>query len=127
MRVLAVALWCCIVLACSTAVTPSASNSPPFPAVLSIDSRGGPPIVVKIGTVEVTRVACGAGAVVAPGDDGVPPLPWNLSIVKQSDGTVLLTSAVTELPKWVVLFGEEAGITSIAVAGPQGPPCPSGS
>ena len=82
-------------------------------------------MIVKAGTVELARVACGAAAVVTLGDPGVPLLPWALSVVKQTDGTVLLTGTITELPKWLVFFGDQGGISSAPVAGPPGPPCGS--
>jgi len=110
----------------SASILPPSSPGPAFPPVLSIDSRGGPPVIVKAGAVELARVACSSGAVVTPGDTGVPPLPWNLSVVTQGDGTVLLTSTVTELPKWILIIGDHADIGSTPVAGPSGPPCPSG-
>jgi hypothetical protein len=124
MRALAVTLLCSFLLACSEAKTPVASTEAAFPAVLTIDSRGGPPIIVKAGSIELARVPCSGGAVVTPGDPGVPELPWQLTVVKQSDGKVLLTSLVTALPQWLVLFGEDAGIGNTPVLGPSGPPCP---
>ncbi len=43
-----------------------------------------------------------------------------------SDGKILLTSTVTELPQWIVLFREDAAVSSFPISGPQGPPCASG-
>lgn len=132
MRPLAIALVCSLVVGCASSVSASPSEpvvpSPtsPLPAVLSIDSRGGPPVIIEIGTFEAARVGCSSGEIVTPGEAGVPPLPWDLRVIKQSDGQVLLSSRITELPQWVVLFGEAVQIGSTPVAGPAGPPCPSG-
>lgn len=101
-----------------------ATSPPAFPPVLNIDGRGNPPIIVNLGGVEVARFACGVGATLEPGDRGIPPLPWSLSVVRQSDGASLLSTTVSELPKWLTIFGDEAGLSSIAVAGPPGPTCP---
>ena len=96
MRAIAIMVWCGLLLACSSASSPAQYVEPPFPTALSIDNRGGPPMIIKAGTVELARVACGAGAVVTVGDPGIPPpLPWALSVVKQSDGTVLLAGTIT--------------------------------
>lgn len=99
----------------------------PSPAVgtgaLSIDSRGGPAVSVRIGNTEVARVPCDSGAVVRPGVGGVPMLPWDLRIRAVSDGRTVLETRVTELPQWVLLIGNEALISRSAVAGPRGPAC----
>lgn len=123
MRSLAVLACCGLLLACTSTSSPGTSTEPPFPAALYIDSRGGPPMVIKAGMVELASVACDGGAVVAAGDPGVPPLPWALSVVKDSDGTVLFAGTITDLPKWLVFFGEQGSISPFPVAGPPGPPC----
>lgn len=97
-----------------------------FPAVLNYDTRGAPRTILEIGTVEVARIGCNDGGVVTPGQAGVPPLPWDLRLVAEGDGRLLLSTRVAELPQWVVLIGDSPMISSIPVAGPAGPPCPSG-
>ena len=47
--------------------------------------------------------------------------------IRQRDGRVLLSSRVTELPRWIEIIGEEAGVSSVPVAGPPGPSCATGS
>jgi hypothetical protein len=121
---LAFTVICGLMLGCSpTNPTPSPSPTSPYPAVLTIDGRDNPPVIIEIGTFEVARIACSAGGTVTPGDHGAPALPWDLRIVQQSNGQVLLSSRVTDLPKWVVMFGKDAGIGSFPGAGPPGPSC----
>lgn len=127
MKWLAIALLCSLLPGCATSETPRPSPISPFPPVLTIDSRGAPLVIIEIGTFEAARIACDAGGIVTPGEAGVPQLPWDLRVVKQSDGRVLLSSRVTQLPQWIVMFGEDVGIGSTPVAGPQGRPCPSGA
>jgi hypothetical protein len=104
---------------------PSGSQASPsqYPAVLTIEGRGNPPVVIDIGTIEVARVACDASGSVTPGEGRAPALPWDLRVVKQNNGQVLLSSHVTDLPKWVVIIGDAAGIGSLPAAGPPGPSC----
>jgi hypothetical protein len=123
MKRLAVALLCGMLLGCASSATPSSSPTPLFPAVLTIDSRGGPPVIIEIGALEATRVACSAGASVTLGQAGVPQLPWDLRVVRQNDGRVLLSTTVTELPHWVLLIGDSVLMAATPAAGPSGPPC----
>jgi hypothetical protein len=96
-----------------------------FPPVLNVDVRGNPPLTVEIGTVEAARLACSSGAIVTPGEGGIPALPWDIRVVSQVDGRVLLADRITELPKWLIVFGNEAALGSTPVAGPY-VPCASG-
>jgi hypothetical protein len=123
---LAIAVLSSLVLGCSTfvPVTPSANPESGLPAVLTIDARGDPPVIIEIATFEAIRLPCGVGGVVQPGEAGVPPLPWDLRVVTQGDGRVLLATRVTELPRWLTIFGDEAGLSMFPVAGPPGPSCP---
>lgn len=98
---------------------------PALPAVLTIESRGGPPIQVLAGSVVLAEVACGQSLTIAPGGADVPLLPWNLVVRTESDRTILVTGTVSQLPAWLVLFGADASLGSVPVAGPPGPPCPS--
>lgn len=99
------------------------SSEPAFPLVLYVDGRGNPPIDLKVGAVQIARFGCGIGTTLKPGNSGIPQLPWSLSVVDVSDGKVLLTSSVNELPRWLTIYGDQAGIGSVAPAGPPGPTC----
>lgn len=121
----ATAVICALVLGCTTSNRPSVSpaSTLSFPAVLTIHGRGNPPVIVEIGQAVAVRLACDAGHEVVPGASGTPPLPWDLRVITQGDGRVLLSSRVTELPRWIEIIGGEAGISSFPVAGPPGPSC----
>jgi hypothetical protein len=105
--------------------TPAATQPALGNAVLSVDSRGGPAVIVKIGAVEAARVDCNGSAVLAPGVNGLPALPWSVTVATQKDARVMLEATVASLPQWLLLFGDAASLSSTPVAGPQGPPCPS--
>jgi len=75
---------------------------------------------------QVARLGYDAGEVLTPGDDEAPPLPWDLRVVRQGDGQILLSKHVTELPGWVTVIESEAAFTTIPVAGPPGPSCDPG-
>ncbi len=119
---LTIVTLCGVLIGCAS----SSASLTAFPAVLNYDTRGAPRTILEIGTVEVAHVGCNDGGVVTPGEAGVPPLPWDLRLVVESDGRVLFSRRVTELPQWVVVIGDSPTISSIPVAGPAGPPCPSG-
>jgi hypothetical protein len=79
---------------------------------------------VGIGQVVVLRLGCDAGGEVLPGASGMPPLPWDVRVTSQTGGRVLLSSRVTELPRWIEITGRDAAVASFPVAGPPGPSCP---
>ena len=95
----------------------------PFPAVLTVHGRGNPPVTVEIGQVVVLRLGCDAGGEVLPGASGMPPLPWDVRVTTQRDGRLLVSSRVAELPRWIEIIGNQAGVSSVPVAGPPGPSC----
>jgi hypothetical protein len=99
--------------------------TPSSPAGLNIDSRGGPPMIVTVGGSEVARIACSGGEILSPGVAGLPPLPWQVQVLRQRDRSVLLTTTITTLPKWMLLVGDSVALSDAPVAGPAGPPCAS--
>ena len=100
-------------------------EAPAFPPVLNIENRGGPEFVVTINGKAVANVGCNVGATpLAPGNAGVPPLPWALTVTRQRDGAVVLSATLTQLPQWLFQMGDDIGLGSTAVAGPPGPSCP---
>jgi hypothetical protein len=121
-RLIAAAL---LVSACSGPTASAGPSSSPLPAVLTIESRGGPSIQVVAGSTVLAEVACGQSLTVAPDGADVPALPWNLVVRTGSDRTILLTGTVTQLPEWLVLTGSDASLGAAPVAGPSGPSCPS--
>lgn len=80
---------------------------------------------MRVGPVEVARVDCDGGARVTPARDGVPPLPWDLQVIRLRDGSVILEATVAELPRFLFQMGDEIGLGMSPVAGPPGPTCPA--
>ena len=114
-----------VVSACSGPAVSSSPSGPALPAVLTIDSRGGPPIQVLAGSTVLAQVACGGHLTVGPDEANIPPLPWNLVVRTESDRTILVTGTISALPAWLVLVGSDASLGSLPVDAPSGPPCPS--
>ena len=108
-----------IVAACSPTVSPSPTSSAGFPAVLSVESRGGPTLVVAVNGSEVARVECNDTATLVPGEAGLPPLPWTVSIARELDAVTVFSGQVTALPQWYLQIGDSAlGIGSTPPIGP---------
>ena len=99
------------------------SCTPTGPQELQILSKGGPTVSVAVNGAEVLAVECGGGAVVRPSAAGVPPLPWALKVTDRDTGRVRLDQRISELPRWVVIFPDSAGVSASPVLGPV-PVCP---
>jgi hypothetical protein len=83
------------------------------------------PVVVQIDGVEVARYGCGVGGAITTGRFGVPPLPWRLIVMRQSDLTVLLSTDVTALPDTLLITGSTVDLIGQAIlAGGPRPTCP---
>jgi hypothetical protein len=98
-----------------------AACAPAGPQELQILSKGSPPVTIVINDVEVARLVCNEGAVLRPRVAGTPPLPWDLRVVDQRAGRTMLNERVSELPRWVVVFRDSAGISRSAILGPLVP------
>lgn len=85
---------------------------------LEILSKGAAPMIVRIDGAEAARVPCNGGVAVRPGEHGVPALPWDLQVVDQSNGRVLLDQRVTQLPQWLLVQGDSAGLSASPIIGP---------
>jgi hypothetical protein len=110
---------------CPPSGTPSPSVAPAGqPQALYIENRGGPAFTVMINGMVAADVGCGTAPMLFAGQDAVPPLPWDLKISRDRDGSVLVDERVTELPKWFVQIGDAALGLGGPVAGPPGPSCP---
>ena len=69
--------------------TPAASGPTPAPFALSVDDRSSwGTLQVAIGDTVVRHVGCDETVTVAPGDPGVPPLPWTVRLVTAGGQTV---------------------------------------
>ena len=109
-----------LVASCATFVP-----SPSPVQVLNLENRGGPAFVVWVNGVEAGTVPCNAYPTVSPGQNGLPPLPWAVSVTRQTDGVVLWSGMVPNLPAWYVQIGGTVlGVGFSPVSGPAGPTCP---
>jgi len=85
--------------------------------------RQGPSVVITIDGKDVEHLECGAGVQLTPGVAERPQLPWNLQIVRQSDSHVLWTGAITDLPRWAVVVGDDVVTGDSPPAGGADPTC----
>jgi hypothetical protein len=110
--------------ACAAPTPPGASDtlSPaPTPAqVLYLENRGSPPFDVFVNDAYAVTVECGGYATVSPDQPNIKPMPWDLLIMRVSDKATLVSTRVTELPRWFVQFGEDrdGGLSKMPVLGP---------
>ena len=86
-------------------------------------SKGGPAVVLRVNGHDETRLACNGGVAIVAGADRTPQLPWDLVVVRESDGTPLLAQRVATLPQWLLVTRDSAALSTQPVAGPF-VPCP---
>jgi hypothetical protein len=130
-RLLAIALTVGLVAACTSAPPPTPgipidpSAIPGWPLVLTFDARGNPPVILRINKTDVAHLGCGQGTntTFAPGKDGVPALPWDLEVIREADGQVLLREQVTTMPKFILAFPDTVGMGVFPAQGPAPPTC----
>ncbi|HEY7024655.1 MAG TPA: hypothetical protein VH371_06835 [Candidatus Limnocylindrales bacterium] len=108
--------------------TASPANPSGLPPVLEFENRGGPAFSIRIGDTDIGTVACDSGASVTPGQGVAPPLPWDLKIIRVRDGTSILVTHVTQLPRYFIQIGSDpaTSLSAVPAAGPPGPTCPPG-
>ena len=93
--------------------------APEGPQELQILSKGGPVIaVIVINDAEVARIACNGGIVLKPGEGRTPSLPWSLKVFDQRAGRTMLAERIAELPRWLVIFQDSAGVSASPILGP---------
>jgi len=126
---LAASVACALLVASSLSLSCSPFTSPTPPpwaglaAVLNIESRGGPAVIIRIGATEAARISCDGGAMLTPGLQGMPSLPWELQVSRQSNNQLLLATTITTLPQSLVLLANNLFLSDSPVPGPAGPPC----
>ena len=86
--------------------TPVASGPTLAPYVLTVDDRSSWGMLqVAIGQSVVGHVGCDETVTVAPGDPGVPPLPWTVRLVTASGQTVdQRTEDGAAGPTWLLVW-----------------------
>jgi hypothetical protein len=110
-----------VVATSSLAIDPSAM--PGQKAVFTFDGRNNVPVILQIGDFE-QRIGCtDATEEFAPGENGVPMLPWDLKIIRQRDGQLLLEAHVTTMPKWLLMFDDNPQLGVTPALGPAPPTC----
>ena len=98
--------------------TPPSASFDPSQQTLYVISKGAPTVSVRINGVESAVVPCNGGASLEPGDQGLPELPWSLHVIDQTSGRAMLEERVTELPRWLLVQRDSAGLSSSAISGP---------
>ena len=119
----ALVLVAAVALGCTQQGGPAPASAP---ASLSVDSRGGPAVIIRINRGDVSHLRCQGGAILSPGQPGIPTLPWDLEVSRESNGQILFAQQITQLPQWLLIFGERFELSASPILGPAGPPCPSG-
>ncbi len=95
---------------------------PAGPQELQILSKGGPVVaVIVINDAEVARIPCNGGAVLRPQEGRTPALPWRLKVFDQRAGRTMHSERITELPRWLVIFQDSAGVSASPILGPVVP------
>jgi hypothetical protein len=92
--------------------------APAGPQQLQILSKGGPAVSVSVNGVAAVVVPCNGGYALKPGEEGVPPLPWDLKVTDQATGRTMLEQRITELPRWVLIQRASAGVSASPISGP---------
>jgi hypothetical protein len=110
--------------ACAAPIPPGATDAltpgPTPQQVLYLENRGGPPFAVFVDDAAVVTVDCGSSAAVSPDQPDIKPMPWDLAIISVRDRSTVLSTRVTELPRWFVQLGGDKpdGLSTMAVLGP---------
>jgi hypothetical protein len=104
--------------------TPVASGPTPAPYVLTVDDRSSwGTLQVAIGDSVVGHVDCDQTVTVAPGDPGVPPLPWTVRLVTASGQTVdQRTEDEAAGPRWLLVWDAQVDEGQGPALGPM-PEC----
>jgi hypothetical protein len=125
-----------LVMSVSTAVvvslagcSPIAMSSPSVTVTMSValqfENRGGPDLEVSVNGHQILAIPCNSAPTLVPGVNGVPQLPWDVSVSTASGGVVVYTARITTLPAWFLQIGNDVlGIGTSPPSGPAGPTCP---
>jgi len=118
--------WMCVVLALASCSVIAPRPGPTSPVALYFENRGGPALDVSINGIGAAAIPCDGYPTLIPGEGGVPPLPWAVSVTRSRDGVVVYSGLVAKLPAWFVQIGDRVlGLGFTPVEGPAGPSCPA--
>jgi hypothetical protein len=118
--------WTCVLFALASCSLIGPSTGPTSPIALYVENRGGPALDVTINDIDTVAVPCEGYPTLIPGEAGIPPLPWAVSVTRSRDGVVVYSGLVSSLPAWFVQIGDTVlGLGFTPVSGPAGPTCPA--
>src|SRR5829696_3076829 len=86
-----------VVLTLASCSLSAPSPDPPIPAALYFENRGGPGLDVRINGRDAVVVPCDGYPTLIPGDQGMPALPWKLSVTRSRDHVVVYSGRVATL------------------------------
>jgi hypothetical protein len=122
-RAVALAVLCCLLLGCAPFDALLAPPKLKVPEVVTVENRSGPPILLRINATDFMKLGCGDETTFGAAVEGLPPLPWNIDVVRLSDDQVLWTDTIDQLPRWILVSRDGVVSGSTLPAGPPGPPC----
>ncbi len=97
------------------------------PASLHVENRGGPALSIRVNGAEVLQLPCNDARDITPGVNGVPPLPWIVTVARVQSDVVVATQPIADLPQWYLQIGESSlGFGKSAPSGPAAPSCGPG-
>jgi len=123
---LPVSLLATIVAGCSLFGSPSPVGvpEPGTQAVLSVENRGGPELSIRVNGVEVLQLPCNDARIIEPGVNGLPPLPWTVTVARRKGDVIIATQPISRLPQWYLQIGDTSlGFGETPPQGPAGPSC----
>ena len=112
------------ILLAIVAVAALGCDAPPIdatPGSLEVLSKGSPPVKLQVNGRDVVEVPCNGGELLTPGDNGLPRLPWDVKVISMTDGRTLLDQRIAELPRWLLVLRDSAGVSSSPILGPYVP------
>lgn len=81
---------------------PTLTIAPTAKGVLTIQNFDGPDVSVRVNGENVGTVVCTENLELDAQEDGLPPLPWTVELIR-SNGSVYYQTTVVSLPWYVIL------------------------
>ena len=115
--------WVIVVFALSSVFACGQTPVPSAGGAWTVESRGAPAVVIRLNGVDALRLKCQETTIVKAGESA-PALPWVVEVRRASDGGVLYSERISELPRWLLIYGEQVLSSASPMLGPAGPQCP---